>query len=217
MIEKQGKLSVTLVISALAVFIGYVINFLLTPYVTDRLGIEIYGFVSIAKNIVGYAGIVTIALTAFVVRFISVSYHKGNYEEAKSYYSSSIAASIVLSGSIFLIAAIIILKLEYLLNIPENSVVSIKILFLIVFLTFVVTTMTTPFSAAAFIKNKLDMDQMMVDITDIPDVKLEDIVTLIGKDGDNSISVEDMANLAGSFNYEFVCDVGKRVPRVYIK
>ena len=83
MIEKQGKLSVTLVISALAVFIGYVINFLLTPYVTDRLGIEIYGFVSIAKNIVGYAGIVTIALTAFVVRFISVSYHKGNYEEAK--------------------------------------------------------------------------------------------------------------------------------------
>lgn len=133
MIEKQGKLSVTLVISALAVFIGYVINFLLTPYVTDRLGIEIYGFVSIAKNIVGYAGIVTIALTAFVVRFISVSYHKGNYEEAKSYYSSSIAASIVLSGSIFLIAAIIILKLEYLLNIPENSVVSIKILFLIVF------------------------------------------------------------------------------------
>ena len=42
-------------------------------------------------------------------------------------------------------------------------------------------------------------------------------LTLIGKDGDNSISVEDMANLAGSFNYEFVCDVGKRVPRVYIK
>ena len=67
------------------------------------------------------------------------------------------------------------------------------------------------------IVGRVCMDQMMVDITDIPDVKLEDIVTLIGKDGDNSISVEDMANLAGSFNYEFVCDVGKRVPRVYKK
>ena len=65
------------------------------------------------------------------------------------------------------------------------------------------------------IVGRVCMDQMMVDITDIPDVKLEDIVTLIGKDGDNYISVEDMANLAGSFNYEFVCDVGKRVPRVY--
>ena len=65
------------------------------------------------------------------------------------------------------------------------------------------------------IVGRVCMDQMMVDITDIPDVKLEDTVTLIGKDGDNYISVEDMANLAGSFNYEFVCDVGKRVPRVY--
>ena len=67
------------------------------------------------------------------------------------------------------------------------------------------------------IVGRVCMDQMMIDITVVPDVKLEDIVTLIGKDGDNSISVEDMANLAGSFNYEFVCDVGKRVPRVYIK
>ena len=67
------------------------------------------------------------------------------------------------------------------------------------------------------IVGRVCMDQMMVDITDISDVKLEDIVTLIGKDGDNFISVEDMANLAGSFNYEFVCDVGKRVPRVYKK
>mgnify|MGYP001336452567 FL=1 len=67
------------------------------------------------------------------------------------------------------------------------------------------------------IVGRVCMDQMMVDITDIPDVKLEDTVTLIGKDGDNFISVEDMANLAGSFNYEFVCDVGKRVPRVYKK
>ena len=65
------------------------------------------------------------------------------------------------------------------------------------------------------IVGRVCMDQMMVDITDITDVKLEDTVTLIGKDGDNYISVEDMANLAGSFNYEFVCDVGKRVPRVY--
>ena len=67
------------------------------------------------------------------------------------------------------------------------------------------------------IVGRVCMDQMMVDITDIPDVKLEDTVTLIGRDGDNYISVEDMANLSGSFNYEFVCDVGKRVPRVYKK
>ena len=57
------------------------------------------------------------------------------------------------------------------------------------------------------------MEQTMVDITDIPDVKIEDTVTLIGSDGDARISVEDMADLAGSFNYEFICDISKRVPR----
>lgn len=59
------------------------------------------------------------------------------------------------------------------------------------------------------------MDQFMIDVTDIPDVKTDDVVTLIGTDGENRITVEEASGLAGSFNYEFVCDVGKRVPRVY--
>lgn len=59
------------------------------------------------------------------------------------------------------------------------------------------------------------MDQFMIDITDIPDVEQDDVVTLVGKDGNQFISVEEVADLAGSFNYEFVCDVGKRIPRVY--
>jgi len=61
------------------------------------------------------------------------------------------------------------------------------------------------------------MDQFMVDITDFDDVLLGDEVTLIGCDGDERISVEEAANMAGSFNYEFICDVGRRVPRVYYK
>lgn len=60
------------------------------------------------------------------------------------------------------------------------------------------------------------MDQMMVDITGLDDIETEDIVTLAGSDGDEYISVEEAAGLAGSFNYEFVCNVSKRVPRIYI-
>lgn len=59
------------------------------------------------------------------------------------------------------------------------------------------------------------MDQFMVDVTDIKDVKIGDKVTLFGRDGDEYISIEEIANRAGSFNYEFICDIGKRVPRVY--
>lgn len=66
------------------------------------------------------------------------------------------------------------------------------------------------------IVGRVCMDQMMVDITDIPQVEIEDLVTLIGADGQERISVEDMADLAGSFNYEFVCNISKRVKRVWI-
>lgn len=62
---------------------------------------------------------------------------------------------------------------------------------------------------------RICMDQMMVDVTHIDNVKIEDEVTLVGKDGENIIYVEELANMAGSFNYEFVCGIGKRVQRLY--
>ena len=59
------------------------------------------------------------------------------------------------------------------------------------------------------------MDQFMVDVTDIPDAAAGDEVTLIGRDGGDSITVEELAGLSGRFPYEFVCGIGKRVPRVF--
>ena len=70
---------------------------------------------------------------------------------------------------------------------------------------------------SAPIIGRVCMDQMMVDVTDIDDVKQGDVVTIIGTDGDETITVEELANNSGSFNYEFVCNVNKRVPRVYVK
>lgn len=67
----------------------------------------------------------------------------------------------------------------------------------------------------AAILGKICMDQFMVDVTNIPGVCEGDIVTLVGIDKDASITVEELAAMSHSFNYEFVCDIGKRVPRVY--
>ena len=67
------------------------------------------------------------------------------------------------------------------------------------------------------ILGRVCMDQMMVDVTDIPDAKIEDKVTLVGHDGAEFISAEEVANASFSFNYEFVCGIARRVPRIYIK
>ena len=66
------------------------------------------------------------------------------------------------------------------------------------------------------ILGKICMDQMMVDVTDIPDAKQNDPVVLVGESGDERISVELIADQADSFNYEFVCGISRRVPRVYL-
>ena len=61
------------------------------------------------------------------------------------------------------------------------------------------------------------MDQLMVDVTDIPEVSMGDEVTLIGRDGEEVLTVEEISEMANSFNYEFVCAVSLRVPRVYYR
>ena len=61
------------------------------------------------------------------------------------------------------------------------------------------------------------MDQMMVDVTDIPNVKEGDTVTLVGRDGKDMITFEELARLVGTINYELVCSVSRRVPRVYLR
>ena len=65
------------------------------------------------------------------------------------------------------------------------------------------------------ILGRVCMDQMMVDVTDIPEVRLNDRVVLVGRSGDEEITMEQIAAAADSFNYEFVCGISRRVPRVY--
>jgi len=65
------------------------------------------------------------------------------------------------------------------------------------------------------ILGRICMDQMMVDVTHIPDVQLQDAVTLIGTDGQETITMECIAAAADSFNYEFSCGISRRVPRYY--
>lgn len=66
------------------------------------------------------------------------------------------------------------------------------------------------------IVGRICMDQIMADVTDIPDAQFEDVATLLGTDGNETITADDMAALIGTIGYEITCDIGKRVPRIYI-
>ena len=62
---------------------------------------------------------------------------------------------------------------------------------------------------------RVSMDLTIIDVTDVADVELDDRVTLLGSDGDCSITAEDLGELAETISYEITCGISSRVPRVY--
>lgn len=67
------------------------------------------------------------------------------------------------------------------------------------------------------ILGRICMDQFMVDVSAIPDAAEDDRVVLLGTDGKERITAEELGELSGRFHYELVCDLGKRIPRVYTR
>ncbi len=67
------------------------------------------------------------------------------------------------------------------------------------------------------IVGRICMDQFMIDVTRVPNVKEGDWVTLIGREGGRRITMEELGELSGRFNYELACCIGKRIPRIYLK
>lgn len=67
------------------------------------------------------------------------------------------------------------------------------------------------------IVGRVCMDQLMLDVTGIDGVKIGDEVTVFGKSGDAELSVDEVAAAADTINYELICILGKRVPRVFLK
>jgi len=66
------------------------------------------------------------------------------------------------------------------------------------------------------IVGRICMDQTMVDVTDIPDVKMGDVVVLMGESGSLNYTADDMAADLGTIGYEIICGISKRVQRFYV-
>ena len=64
------------------------------------------------------------------------------------------------------------------------------------------------------IVGRICMDQLMLDVTDIPEACMGDIAVVAGSEGGESVTFDDMARWAGTINYEIICGISKRVPRV---
>lgn len=155
--QKIKKIIFTIGMTALAFVVNYAINFFLTPYITQNVGTEAYGYVSLAKTFASYANIITIALNGYASRFIAIEYHMKKYKDANIYFSSVLLADIVLAIVIFFISLLFTLNIQSFFIVSETILTDVKLLFVLVFLNLALTLSTTVLQAAAYISNKLDI------------------------------------------------------------
>ena len=159
--EGKKKILGTVIASGFAFAINYFINFFLTRYITNKIGTDAYGFVTLAKTMTSYALIATLALNSYASRFISIEYHKGNINKANTYYNSVFFGDIILGFFLLIIGGIILFFSKQLFNIPNTIIHDVNLLFILVFVNLFIDLSGTAFQAAAYIKNKLYLSSII--------------------------------------------------------
>ena len=143
----------------IALGINYLIGFLITPYVTNNIGIEAYGFVGLANTFTTYVDILSVGLNSFAGRFISVAYFRKDYETARKYYTATVVGNLLLSALVCIPSVAGIVFLEKFIKIPDGLVFDVKLLFFFIMLNYFLTTIRTADNTATFISNRLDISE----------------------------------------------------------
>ena len=138
-----------------AFLITYSISFFLSPYIVGVLGEEAYGFVSLATNFTNYIALATVALNSLASRFISIAVFAGDWEKAQKYYTSVLIANLIITAILLIPCILFIGFLEYILTIPSNLIIDVKVLFGTIFAGFFVSLFSSLFSVGVFVENKL--------------------------------------------------------------
>ncbi len=156
------------ILAALATFfVQLVISFWLSPFVVSRLGEEAFGFINLSNNFVAYASLLAVALNSMANRYISIEYNSGKSQEAREYFYSVFIANCFLFLIIIIGAIAIIYKLEYIVNISENLIYQVKIVFFLSFLNMGISLIGTVYTAAAYATNKMHYSSAVVIVSNV--------------------------------------------------
>ena len=139
----------------------------MTPYIVEKIGSSAYGFVGLASNFVSYVQLITTALNSMAGRFITVSVHKGDLESARKYFSSTFYSNLVLVAILSVLSIAVVYKLEYIVNIPDELLTDVKLLFGCSFLNFFISVTFNVYNVCTFIRNRLDLSSIRLIISDI--------------------------------------------------
>ena len=144
--------------AVIAQVVGSGITFIAAPIISQKVGIEAYGYVSLAQNILMYIGTIVIAFNYFSERNITVSYHRREIESAKSFFSSILVADAAIFIIVFVPSIFLIYNLQNLLKISPILEKDIKWLFFFMLLIYFAALFGTTLEVAGVVSNRIDIN-----------------------------------------------------------
>lgn len=153
----KKRLAINMVSQMVVFFVNLLVSFILTPYVTEHVGKDVYGFVNLAFQFTGYVSLVTTALNGMASRFITVSYHKGEKEKANMYFSSVMAGNFMMSAILLIPSICLVVFMEHVLQVPSQHLLDVKLLWGFIFANFLVSMYMGGYSVSTYVANRLDL------------------------------------------------------------
>ena len=156
--RKQKRLIINLISNIISFALQLGISFILTPVITAKVGTAAYGFIGLSNNFISYANIFTVIINSMASRFITYEMTKGNVKKADEYYSSVFFMDIIMYILIAVFSFIFIINMNGFLDIPKELDNDVKITFILSFVNLILSVMSTIFTIATYVKDRLDLE-----------------------------------------------------------
>lgn len=170
--SSHKQMAINMASSVVVFSLGLCVSFFLTPFIVDKLGIAAYGFIGLSNQIIGYSGLLTVAVNSMAGRFITIKFHEGDYKGANIYMSSIFYTNLSLSGILMVVFGVIAYFLPYLIDIPNHLVTDVQTLFILLCLSTCLGLIMGVIGVSCFIKNRLDLSNIRTMVGKAIDVTL---------------------------------------------
>lgn len=137
-----------------------VIGIILLPYLVSNIGLTAYGLIPLSMVIIEYMGLINQSLSMSVNRYLSLAIQKNDLKEANKIYSTAMILILSLVSIQIIIFTYPLLNIEKLIDIGEIKVIDVVWLFYLVFLSYLLSLVTSIFNVTLYAKNRLDHIQI---------------------------------------------------------
>ena len=165
--SEKKRFFINTIAQIISFLVGLGITFFLTPFIVEKIGTDAYGFIGLASSFIGYVQLITTALNSMAGRFITISYHKGDIESARKYFSSVFFSNLIAIAILTALSVAVIYKLEFIIAIPQNLMTDVKLLFSLSFFNFFISLLFNVYNVSTFIKNRLDLASIRIIVSEI--------------------------------------------------